>query len=290
MPLSTLPFPAKASAHLWQTLQVYAWTAQTSWLHRLPTATLRLIIWCSRFCCILDICISRPWNWRDAHGPLKPVWKCAVSQDELKLKAEWKNTWKNMRLKLHHHCKCARLIMLTLSWSATLPPASSAADLPIVDVLIQNAHSSSNPGNLSTNRTRSQISNNAFPEKATIWRWGYPNVSRSLVGDFCPRQATRVHGTSLVSLNESLAQIIVTLAFGNKMKADQRQPSQKEWFSSKSQGSHHGVFYALLLLFWMYLDFYIFVPVLPCHKTVPKPPMILRSNNACITILWKPLL
>lgn len=30
----------------------------------------------------------------------------------------------------------------------TLPPASSVADLPSVDALTQNAHSSSNPGNL----------------------------------------------------------------------------------------------------------------------------------------------
>lgn len=52
-------------------------------------------------------------------------------------------------------------------------------------------------------------------------------------GWFCPSQATRVHGTSLVPLNESLAQIIVTLALGNKMKVDQRQSSQNEWSSPR---------------------------------------------------------
>jgi len=47
-----------------QTFEVHPQTAQTSCQNWTPC----LSIWCSRFCCILDICISRAWNLRDAHG------------------------------------------------------------------------------------------------------------------------------------------------------------------------------------------------------------------------------
>ena len=83
MPLSTLPLPAKASAHLTHSQRLHAvfhfsdfpggmGQRKNVLSQRKPAGAVQfsvpcnlhscLIIWCSRFCCILDICISRSFR------------------------------------------------------------------------------------------------------------------------------------------------------------------------------------------------------------------------------------
>ena len=100
MPLSTLPFPAKASAHLWQTSVFFSKLLRSiPEQHRHPARTfVKSELRASAFgvrasAAFWTFAFQGPETYEmpmDLYGPLKLDLK-TCSQDELKLKVAWKN-------------------------------------------------------------------------------------------------------------------------------------------------------------------------------------------------------